>query len=346
MRSPRFPFGWRRECAIVTSRGSSWSFLWAGEGEPVRCLVTGGAGFLGAHVLRRLLEDDRFVVCYDGLPSPNAVDEVLPPADRSRVIQVSGEITDLPALLRTCQEHRIDTVIHLAHILGIRDENPLRSLEVNCKGAINVFEAATLLGLRRVVWAASTAVWGAPDRYPYEYLPDDAPQYPATVYGMCKSFVERLAEYYRRERGVSSGAARFPVIYGPGRRRGGATYVRDLIVAAVSGERYSVPFPEELQNFLYVEDAARCLVMLSEVDRTETPVYNVSGRLATVWEFAEAARRCAPEANFVKGGGRFEPFAWKYRVDAIQREIGFETRIDLDDGVRRCIEAQRRVRDA
>src|SRR5207244_1660745 len=143
-------------------------------------------------------------------------------------------------------------------------------------------EAASILGLRKVVWSGSNAVYGEPSRYPVQRLPDDAPHYPNTIYGASKSFVERLGDHYARERGVVCNGVRLVIMYGPGRLRGGSMHVSDILDAALRGEPFEVPFAHELQNFLYVVDAARCLALLAEAGRTETLVYNISGEACTV----------------------------------------------------------------
>jgi len=299
----------------------------------MRVLVTGGTGFIGAHVVRLLLAEGHEPTVYDQVATGSALEAILPARAFEALDKVAGDITDLPQILRTIKSRKIERVIHLAHILGFADENPTRSIEVNCKGAVNVFEAARTHDVGKVVWAASTAVWGPPSRYPVEYLPDDAAHHPSTIYGACKSFVERIAAHYVAKGGLACNAARFPVTYGPGRARGVATHVTDIVAAAAAGTAYEVPFPDELQNFMYVEDAARCLIALMEAPATGTIVYNVSGTLATVWDFARAAANHAPKARFTRGGGRFEPFAWKYDTSAIERDIGFAPRFSLSDGL-------------
>jgi nucleoside-diphosphate-sugar epimerase len=305
----------------------------------VRVLITGGCGFLGAHLTRELLARGHQTVAYDPQVEANSLDQVLNGDELNRVVRVAGDVTDLPLLLRTCQEHQLDAIVHLAFQMGIVGENVTRAIATNCQGAANVFETAALLGLEKVVWSGSNAVYGERGRYPVELLPDDAPHYPNTIYGASKSFAERLALHYSEQRGVVCNGVRLTILYGPGRLRGGAMHVVDTVFAAVRSEPYEVPFPDELQNFLYVADAADCLATLAEAGQTETLVYNVSGEACTVWEFAQTVARVVPIASFTPGGGRFPArMTWTFDTSALEREVGFRPRHSLEAGIREWVE--------
>jgi nucleoside-diphosphate-sugar epimerase len=297
-------------------------------------LVTGGCGFVGAHTVRALLSRGQDVVAYDSLVAANSIDIVLSEAERSRVTLAPGDVTDLPLLLRTCQEHAVEAIVHLAFSMGIVHENVSRAIAVNCQGAANVFEAAALLGMRKVVWSGSNAVFGPPARYSSLPLTDDAPHYPDTMYGASKSFVERMAAHYRREREVISNGARLVIMYGPGRLRGGAMHVVDAFLAAIEGRPYEVPFPSELQGFLYVADAADCLALLIGAEETATHVYNVAGETCTVWDYARRCVEVVGPAELTRGSGTFPAqLTWELSNDALERELGFRPARSLADGL-------------
>lgn len=191
----------------------------------MRFLITGGCGFLGAHVTRELLSRGHHTITYDAQIDGNSLDQVLTDDALDRVVRVSGDVNDLPLLLRTCQEHEIEGIVHLAFKMGVVRENVTNAIATNCQGAASVFEAAALLGLAKVVWSGSNTVYGEPHLYPTEVLSDDAPHYPNTIYGASKSFVERLALHYSEQRGVDCNGVRLVILYGPGRLRGGAMHV-------------------------------------------------------------------------------------------------------------------------
>lgn len=125
-------------------------------------LVTGGTGFIGSHLVRRLVEMGCEVVIYDVSPKTAALGEVAGEVD-----VVRGDVLDVVSLMDTIKGHGVDRIVHLAYLLITESrENPTRALRVNCEGTNNAFEAARLMGMRRVVWASSAAVYGPGDYYP------------------------------------------------------------------------------------------------------------------------------------------------------------------------------------
>ena len=150
----------------------------------MRYLVTGGTGFIGAYATRALLEAGHQVTVFDLMPNREFLTDVLgaPPGDDVRV--VSGDVTDMPLILRTMHEAQAERVVHLAATLSISSEaNPLRTLKVNCEGLINVFEAALALGVIKVVWASSVAVFGGAERSEERLHPRD-PRTPVGPYAL------------------------------------------------------------------------------------------------------------------------------------------------------------------
>src|SRR3990172_5973116 len=142
-------------------------------------LITGGTGFIGSYVARRLLAEGHEGVAFDYQPAGTSVEQVLTPDELAHMQILQGDVTDLTHLLRVCEERRVERIIHLAYLLqSDSDANPLLAVKVNCEGTTNVLEVARQLAIPRVVWASSVSVFGRAGDCPYQFLPHHSPHPP------------------------------------------------------------------------------------------------------------------------------------------------------------------------
>uniref|UniRef100_UPI001F05CD0A NAD-dependent epimerase/dehydratase family protein n=1 Tax=Burkholderia sp. LMG 13014 TaxID=2709306 RepID=UPI001F05CD0A len=190
----------------------------------MRVLVTGGSGFLGAWIIRRLLARGMECVSFDVRTNPRLVEALA----HERAVAVhwrTGDIADAAATARAFDG--CDAAIHLAGILTTDcAADPVRGAQVNLIGTLNVFEAARSAGLRRVLYASSAGVFG-PD--------DGAVPLPHTHYGAFKLACEGSARAYWHDHGIASVGLRPLVVYGAGRETGSSAGSSGKAVAIGSG---------------------------------------------------------------------------------------------------------------
>jgi len=306
-------------------------------------LITGGTGFIGAHVARLLIREGERIALYDVSPRPGILNMLLAKEEMDQVALVHGDITDLAHLMRTIKEHRVAKAVHLAGLLTMASSaNPHLAVKANCDGTANVLEAARILDLEKVVYASSSTVFGRPEKYGNGVVANDAPHYPSNVYGACKSFIERLADYYFSAYGVDSVGLRFPVVYGIGHREGAAAgLTEELIVKPALGRPGKVPYaPDELINWLYVEDAARGVVMASRHARAKTGSFNIDGELCTMAGAVDCVKKLIPEADISFLGGRIS-FAGNYETARIREEIGYKPEWPFARGIEEVVNRAR-----
>jgi UDP-glucuronate 4-epimerase len=183
-------------------------------------LVTGGAGFIGSHLVERLLAHGERVVIFDNF-DPYYAEETkranIEPALNAGATLVRGDIRDASALRTVLAEHCVGRVVHLAARPGVRPslEAPAVYLDINVTGTLNVLEACRDFDVRRVVFASSSSVYGGMNE-PADELA--TPCQPLSPYGASKVAGEALSASYAQTERLSIAALRFFTVYGPRQR--------------------------------------------------------------------------------------------------------------------------------
>lgn len=175
----------------------------------MKVLVTGGAGFIGAHLIRTLLKSGFKVFVLDNL-STGKLENIKPEAKF-----YEGDLLDRDLVYQCVSRERPEVVIHLAAQASVPKslEDPSADASINISGSVNLFEASRQSGARKVIYASTAAVYGSP-----RYLPLDEqhPVQPISGYGLSKYTVERYLSLYRDLYGLDYTVLRFANVYGPG----------------------------------------------------------------------------------------------------------------------------------
>ncbi len=296
-------------------------------------LITGGMGCIGSYVIRDLLNAGEKITVYDFAPDFTIPKMVLTAEQLEQFTFVQGDITDLPHVLRTVQEHEIDRIIHLASWqVPACNANPPQALKIVCEGTINMFEAARIFGLKRVVWASSVAVFGSPEDYNYQQIKNDAPHFPKFIYGACKSTNERYAAHYFDHYGVDTIGLRFTAVYGVGRTRGMSSFSTQMIEAVALEQSYVSPFGDDAIDWQYVEDVSRSIVMSCTCPTTRTRVFNVKGGIRPVKEGVAYLEKLMPDAQITLEPGVFG-ISWDYDATPIAQEVRFTPKYTMEQGI-------------
>jgi len=308
-------------------------------------LVTGGTGFVGAYVVRELVEAGHQVTVFDLFPNREFLADVLGTARAAAVSVLSGDVTDLPLLLRTMREARTQRVVHLAATLTSSSEaNPWRTIRVNCEGTINVFEAALALDVTKVVWASSVAVYGTAERRG-ERIANDAYHAPLGLYGAVKSLNERLGVHYQRRRGLDNVGLRFTTVYGYGKaltipRGTGVDYITELLEKTALGEPGVITSGNDVPDWLYVEDAARAVRLAADAPPSPSPGLTICGDTRPMQEAVACVRHLLPEADLRVTADRPGVVA-NYDPSVTEAAIGYSRQFSIEEGFRKTINAVR-----
>lgn len=261
-------------------------------------LVTGGAGYIGAHVVRTFIEQGMDVVVLDDLSSGHA--SFLP----SGVPFVKGNILDADLVAVTLREHAVTGVVHVAGFkyAGVSVERPLHTYEQNVTGTLVLLQAMADAGVSRIVFSSSAAVYGTPDT---DLVTEDTPKNPQSPYGESKL----IGEWLLRDQGVAVGLAhtslRYFNVVGSGYPDVYDTsphnlfpLVFDALLAGrtprIYGDDYPTPDGTCVRDYLHVSDLAISHVAAAKrLDAGEPiePVYNLgSGDGVSVAEIMAAVR--------------------------------------------------------
>lgn len=185
-------------------------------------LVTGAAGFIGSHLSERLLERGDSVVGLDCLndyydPALKRAN-LLKPCSFDKMRFVEGDILDAPLIKRIFEDNEFDVIVHLAARAGVRPslEQPILYEEVNCRGTLNLLEAARENGIKRFVFASSSSVYGNVKETPFRE--DARIDKPISPYAATKAAGELYCHNYFHLYGISSTCLRFFTVYGPRQR--------------------------------------------------------------------------------------------------------------------------------
>lgn len=309
-----------------------------------------GSGFVGAYVVRDIVVQGEDVVCYDIAANADYIEAVVMPKNMSKVSLVSADVTDLPRLLRTIREYKIRRIVHLAGLLSARSqENMPVAIKVNVQGTANVFEAASLLAVEKVVWMSSTAVFGPRSQNSDGMISNESPLDPTNIYGACKAFDEQLAIHYFRQYGVDSTGLRLSSVYGWGKflteARGTAlTWLTELIDKPARQAGPSVvPYGDSEMDFLYIEDVARAVLLALDAKSSNGASYLISGDRRPVREAFECVRSLLPDAEMTLLPG-IRPIQHTIRFDdtATRQDLGYSPAVRMEEGLKRTIDMTRK----
>jgi UDP-glucuronate 4-epimerase len=303
----------------------------------MRCVVTGSAGFVGAHVCEALLERGHEV---DGLDAfTDYYDPSIKRANAARLgrhhgfqgLELDLARSDLDDIVAGA-----DAVIHLAAQPGVRlswSKGFAVYVERNISASQRLLEAARRTRVPRLVLASSSSVYGNATEPP---IGENAPTRPFSPYGVTKLAVEHLAYAYGANWGLSTVVLRYFTVYGPGQRPDMALH---RFIAAVAAGR---PVPvygdgEQVRDFTYVSDAAAATVAAVEADVAPAAVFNVAGGSPTTVNdilslvSEHVGRPLIPRHLPAQAG---DVRATHGAVDRARAALGWQPEVSLDDGVK------------
>ena len=309
-----------------------------------RFLVTGAAGCIGIWVLRNLVREGVPVVALDLDVKRHRLPLVLGDDEISRILFLQGDISDYPTVENALKESRATRLIHLAALqLPFCKADPVAGARVNVVGTVNLFEAARRLGLKSLVYASTTAVYGTSEEYPDEPLVHKALLKPRSHYGVYKQANEGTARVYFRDDGIHSIGLRPYVVYGAGRDQGMTSTPTKAILAAATGKPFHISYGGRY-CFQYADDTARAFIQAARANFQGAEAFNLGGDSVSTAEVIAAIEQAEPSA---RGRITFDdvplPFPSEVENTALTSVIGPMHFTPLDQGVAETLDIFRRA---
>jgi len=308
--------------------------------------ITGGAGFIGSTLAERLVECNR-IILFDNLSRDSLKDK--PFKDHPNITLIHGDVRDFERVCAAMQEANI--VVHCAAISGVDTviKSPVSTMQVNMIGSANVLDAASHLPhCERVVCFSTSEVFGQ-----FTFRSSEADK---TVigqvgearwtYAVSKLAMEHLAIAYYQEKGIPTTVVRPFNVYGPGQVGEGA--LRTFVQRALKNETIEVHGDgTQIRAWCYVDDMIDGVLLVMKHHRAVGETFNIGNQAAvtTIYGLATAVIRVLNSQSPIV-------FVWKdyadveLRVPSVGKArdlLGFEAKIDLDEGIRRTAEHYRRM---
>ena len=301
----------------------------------MKIMVTGGAGFIGSHVVDAFIAEGHQVLVVDDLSTGKR--EHVNPAARFYHV----DIRDEESLSEVLQLEKPEVIAHQAARANVREsmEKPVLYADVNVLGSLRLLELARKSGVRKVIYASTGgAVYGEPDYLPVD---EDHPVRPLDPYGASKHHVVHYLYLYRRNYGLEYTILRYPNVYGPRQDPLGEAGVVAIFTGQMLTGRHPVIFGsgEQQRDFVYVTDVARANVLA--LTRGDGGLYNIGSGIGTSVNqiFAALQQATGYQGPRLHGPAKLgEVFRVYLDASRARCELGWEPSIPLQEGINRTVQ--------
>jgi UDP-glucose 4-epimerase len=306
-------------------------------------LVTGGAGFIGSHLVDALVNSGYHVVVLDNLSTGNL--ENLNPInlDSGSVKFVNGDIRDKTLVSKIIEE--VDRVVHLAAQTSVTYsiKNPQFNDEVNVVGTSNLLTASCDADIEKFVFISSCSVYGEPI-----YLPvnEQHPTQPISPYASSKLASEKEILNLHKQKNLNCGIVRFFNVYGP---RQGLNDYSGVIVKFIDNIKQQLPLQiygdgSQTRDFIYVKDAVNAIMLILEQPKSNGQIFNIgTGKATTIKELAEKISQInSVKPNISYAPARDGDIKYSYAdISKAKTTLGYKPQYGISEGLTELIKTNR-----
>ncbi|UCB60740.1 MAG: GDP-mannose 4,6-dehydratase [Candidatus Bathyarchaeota archaeon] len=306
-----------------------------------KILVTGGAGFIGSHLVDRLLNGENTIIVYDNFDDfyKGKMQNIQHNLQEKNFKLVKGDILNYEGL--TSAMAGADLVFHEAAQCGIRYciNNPMKAHNVNVTGTLNVLMAAKQIGVEKVVFASSSGIFGAPHQSPMD---ETHPTNPNSPYGVTKLAAEKYCLAFNKVYELNVVSLRYFSVYGP---RGRPDQVIRAFTATMSEDEEPRIFGDgsQTRDFTYVSDIVEANVLAAECHDSTGQIFNIGyGKEFTINQvFTKIAEKLGKkdkiQPNYLETYKGEFPHTLADTQKA-QKILGWRPKVNLDQGLDMFVE--------
>lgn len=288
-------------------------------------LVTGGAGFIGVNLTKKLVTNGKRVIVVDNLSAGTD------PSRLPKEVEFNNlDIRDTVGLVKVCEG--VDVIVHLAALprIQISVENPVETHDVNINGTLSVLEAAKKTKVKRVVYAASSSAYGEQEKLP---LSTDLRPQPKSPYALQKYVGEELLRLWSELYDIETVSLRFFNVYGPYMDPDGpyALVIGKFLQMRKRGEALTITGDgEQTRDFTYVDDVVQAILQAAELNTVgRGEVLNVGGGKQT--SINEIARMIGGEVKYIEI--RHEARHTLADITETKRLLKWEPEVTIEEGI-------------
>ncbi len=303
----------------------------------MRIVVTGGAGFIGSHIVDQYIAAGHEVAIVDHMweSGGGKKDNLNPKAHF-----YYADITDETALGHIFAEVRPEIVNHHAAqaSVAISTKNPQLDAQVNILGLLNVLTSCTHVGVRKLIFASSSATYGTPDRLPID---EETPQRPESPYGITKLVGEHYLRYWQGATGLTYTMLRYGNVYGPRQDPNG-----EAGVIAIFAKKFLAHEPvridwdgEQQKDYVYVGDIARANLLALDLGENEIFCIGTGSGTSVNQIYYALAKTVGYQVEIVHAPKRpGDIYQVYFDCSKAERLLGWKPQVTLEEGIQNTME--------
>jgi dTDP-glucose 4,6-dehydratase len=302
-------------------------------------LVTGGAGFIGSHIVDRLLDEGFEVRVLDNLSTGDEMN--LAAHQNKKSFQfIEGDIRNCDLVEKTVKG--VDAVIHEAALVSVTRsvENPLLSHEINLLGTVNLLKACKEAHVKRFVLASSCAVYGDTETLPNH---ENLEPKPLSPYAAHKLAAEKYAQKFYKVHGLETVSLRYFNVYGPRQKYGPYSGVISILINRLLNDEPPTIYGDGMQtrDFVNVKDVVEANMLALSKQEAVGEVFNIStGKAVTINKLTETIQKIMDKTNLepVHAEARQGDIKHSYGdITKAKRKLGYKPKVQLEEGLKELV---------